>query len=379
MNRVKNISILTSLIIFVFIIYLLSYAFLSLGSNPNQEDRERFASSDHFDTSTENFINRDQEALEKMNERMAKRKNEAGAWISFFFGNENQRKPLDRLPVLKPNLGEFLKPSDKLKVIWFGHSSFLINISGKTILVDPIVSEFASPFFFIVRRFQSSPLSLEELPRIDYVLISHDHYDHLDMPTIKFFRDKDTKFMVPLGVGAHLEGWGIEKSSINEFDWWDKLEFDDIEFVATPAQHFSGRSFSNKNSTLWAGWIIKNVKKRIFFSGDSGYDIHFKEIGEKYGPFDIAFFDNGQYNKNWEEVHLLPEQGVEAFYDLKAKIFFPVHWGAFTLSTHSWFEPAQKIYDYSVERNFPIIMPNIGEIVEVSEDYRTKRWWMKFQ
>lgn len=176
-------------------------------------------------------------------------------------------------------------------------------------------------------------------------------------------------------VGAHIQGWGIEKSRITELDWWQGHKVKGLEFVATPAQHFSGRSFNDRNKTLWASWVIKSGDKKVFFSGDSGYDKHFKEIGDKYGPFDLAFIENGQYNKAWEEVHLLPEQGIQAFYDLKAKIFFPVHWGVFKLSIHPWYEPINKVYQSSLEKKFHLIAPRIGEVVEVGMDYKLVNWW----
>lgn len=356
-------------------------AYLAMGTGPSKKDLQRFSKSSHFNKERQVFVNRNVQAFNNMN----KRKKFSGGWFNFLFGNENQRRPETELPVLKPKLKDFLATSvtatdsDDIKVIWFGHSSFLLNFEGKIILVDPILSTYASPLPFVIGRFQPAPLTLEELPPVDYVLISHDHYDHLDMATIKHFREKKTKFMVPLGVGAHLKGWGIDPAKIHEFDWWDRLNFAGVDFIATPAQHFSGRSFSNRNSTLWSGWIIKSDQKRVFFSGDSGYDIHFKEIGEKYGPFDIAFIENGQYNVSWKEVHLMPEQGVQAFYDLKAKIYFPVHWGAFTLSLHPWFEPAEKVYQYSLARKFPIIIPNIGELVKVNQAYKTRPWWENFK
>ena len=183
-----------------------------------------------------------------------------------------------------------------------GHSSILVNFFGVTILLDPVFSSRASPVPFTVGRFQKAVVSLEDLPSIDFVLISHDHYDHLDMNTVQYFINKKTKFLVPLGVAPHLKGWGIDPSQIKEFDWWDKYEVRGVKFIATPAQHFSGRGIFEKNKSLWSGWSISNKKQKIFFSGDSGYDIHFKEIGRRLGPFDIVFLDSGQYNLLWRRV-----------------------------------------------------------------------------
>ncbi len=345
----------------------------SLGTAPSESEQRRFEMSDHFDKNKKVFLNRD--AFKRMDKR---KKFESGGWIKFFFGNDNKAVPKDGLPVLTPDLSHFKAPSDKMKVIWFGHSTFMLNLKGRIFLIDPILTNHASPVPLVIKRFQPPPLNLKELPEVDTVLISHDHYDHLDMNTIKSFLKKKTKFIVPLGVGSHLIGWGIESERITELDWWGSTEDRGFEFIATPAQHFSGRTLGSRNATLWAGWIIKCDDKKIFYSGDSGYDIHFKEIGEKYGPFDVAFLENGQYNKAWEEVHLLPEQGVKAYYDLRANIFFPVHWGAFKLSIHSWFEPIRNVYQSSLARNFPLVAPKIGEVVELDEYYKQAPWWEEF-
>lgn len=369
----KNKKITLSLILFciVFSIPFIVGGCAALGSKTKLSDKNQFEHSPQYRKDNGIFVNRREDIFATMSER----NKSSGGFIKFLFGNDKGGKPEKGLPVLKPSLEEFLSPSEDIKVIWFGHSTFMLNLKGKIILIDPILSNYASPLFFIMRRFQESPLTLEELPKIDYILISHDHYDHLDMPTVRYFKDKETKFIVPLGVGAHISGWGVDKTRIVELDWWQSVAFDDLKLIATPAQHFSGRSYNDRNATLWAGWIVKNDKHSIFFSGDSGYDTHFKAAGEKYGPFDIAFLDNGQYNKQWEEVHLLPEQVVDAYYDLKAKALFPVHWGVFKLARHPWYEPIQKAYQFSVEKNFPIIAPKIGEVVVVNNLYKVKPWW----
>ena len=318
------------------------------------------------------FANRDAQAVKRMNQRMEKAKFNI---FKFLFGKQNDVVPVNGLPVLKPNLAEFLEPSDQMKLIWFGHSTFMLNVEAKIVLVDPVLSSAASPIPLVIRRFQAPPLQASELPDIDFILISHDHYDHLDMSTIKHFKGKNTRFLVPLGVGSHLTGWGIDSDRVTEHDWWQSTTVDGIEFTATPAQHFSGRSFYDKNATLWAGWAVKATTQSLFFSGDSGYDIHFGQIGERLGPFDIVLLDNGQYNPAWEEVHMLPEQASQAVRDLKAKAFFPVHWGGFKLSTHPWYEPIQRAYQLSTESPYRIVAPKIGEVLSVSDNYQTDTWW----
>ena len=286
------------------------------------------------------------------------------------------KSPEQKLPEVKPDLQSFLAPSDELKLIWLGHSTFLLNMSGTIILVDPVFGPSAAPFSFLVKRFQATTLSLEELPKIDYIVISHDHYDHLDMPTMKFFATKEVQFLVPLGIGAHLNKWGIDLSRITQMDWWQSKTVGDVEFIATPAQHFSGRSPFEENKTLWASWVIRSKLHNVYFSGDSGYNKHYKEIGDKYGPFDLAFLENGQYNVKWRAVHNLPEESVQAYFDLRAKRFLPVHWGMFVLSLHTWREPVDKLLELSKEKGVNIVTPKLGEMVTVNDNYKNTEWWL---
>nr|WP_295902354.1 MBL fold metallo-hydrolase [uncultured Bdellovibrio sp.] len=339
------------------------------GSSPNGEQVESFKKSPQFRDGK--FVNRIPDVLEKMRKEAF-----SVSTIMEWLAKGEGRVPATPLPEVKPDLNEFLKPSQDVKVIWFGHSTFLLNFSGKIILVDPVFSESASPVSFMVQRFQAPVLKLEELPKIDLILISHDHYDHLDMETMKFFAKKENKFLTPLGVGSHLVGWGIDRSRITELDWWQSTHFEGIEFVATPAQHFSGRGVSDGNKTLWASWVIRNSDHNIYFSGDSGYDTHFKDIGDKYGPFDIAFIENGQYNQKWKAVHALPEESVQAYFDLRAKRFFPIHWGMFVLALHSWREPVDELLKLSKSRGVNLVTPKLGEVVAINDNYRNVEWWI---
>ncbi|UXR64688.1 MBL fold metallo-hydrolase [Bdellovibrio bacteriovorus] len=372
-------------------------AFPAMGTSPGDEEKNRLKKSAQYNPQKHEFQNRIPDVLEKMRKEAMS----AGTLIEFFAGGKG-REPAKRLPEVKPDLQEFLKPSDKLKVIWMGHSTFLLNLSGKIILVDPVFSGSAAPVSFMVKRFQPPPLSLSELPKIDVIVISHDHYDHLDMQAIKFFADKDVPFLTPLGVGAHLRGWGIADSRISEFDWWQGTTLDGVEFIATPAQHFSGRGLRDGNKTLWASWVIRSETHNVFFSGDSGYDIHFKQIGDKYGPFEIAFIENGQYNEKWRAVHALPEESVQAYFDLKAQRFFPVHWGMFSLAFHSWRDlkaqrffpvhwgmfslafhswrhPVDSLVRLAKERGVRIMTPQLGEMVYVDDNYQNVEWWQDLE
>lgn len=340
------------------------------GTLPSKEYIERFRTSKQFDSAKKVFVNRRPEILKEMRKRAMS----IPTFIEFFRPRKD-RFPTKPLPEVKPDLNKFIEPSDTIKVIWFGHSTFLLNIDGKTILVDPVFSKSASPVRFLMKRFQASVLSLSELPPIDLILLSHDHYDHLDMETIKFFAKTNVPFLCPLGVSSHLIGWGINQDRITELDWWQEKNYFNIQFISTPAQHFSGRDGLHDNATLWCSWVIKSAKHSIYFSGDSGYDVHFKDIGEKYGPFDIAFMETGQYNELWREVHMLPEEAAEAFFDLKAKRYFPIHWGMFRLSIHTWYEPVEKIHQYSLEKNIPLVTPKLGQIVELNEQFQNQLWW----
>ena len=341
-----------------------------LGKTPNGEDLVRIQKSSNYDLTNKKFLNRKPRLIAEM-----KKKNFNWKAIKEWYTPGLDRVPAAGIPEVKPDLNAFLEPSKDLKTIWFGHSSFLLNMNGNIILVDPVFSEAASPIKFMIKRFQKPVLSLEELPEIDYVLISHDHYDHLDMESIKFFVDKSAKFVTPLGVGSHLKKWGIEQNRITEKDWWQSAEFDSIKFIATPAQHFSGRDGIHENSTLWASWVIQSNDHNIYFSGDSGYDTHFKQIGNKYGPFDAAFIESGQYNENWKEVHMLPDEGVQAFKDLKAKKYFPIHWGMFELALHTWYDPIEKLFNLSRSEKFDLLAPKIGLLVNINNPDANEMWW----
>ena len=285
------------------------------------------------------------------------------------------RKPKSKLPQVNPDLKVFNTKSENPKFIWFGHSTILMNIDGKIILIDPVFSKNAAPVNFMVKRFQSPVLLLDELPPIDIIVISHNHYDHLDKKTIKFFREKNTKFVVPLGVGTTLKKWGIASSKIRELNWYESEKSKGLNFTATPAIHYSGRGLFDKNKTLWSSWVIESNNKKIFFSGDSGYGNHFKEIGERFGDFDFAFIENGQYDRRWPEIHMFPEETVQAALDLKAKKIIPIHWGMFDLSLHKWNEPIKESYKIAKEKDIPIIIPKLGEIFFEGKKESENLWW----
>jgi L-ascorbate metabolism protein UlaG (beta-lactamase superfamily) len=222
------------------------------------------------------------------------------------------------------------------------------------------------------------PIEPEHLPPIDAVILSHDHYDHLDYHSIQKLKDKVGKFIVPFGVGSHLVRWGVHPAKISEYDWWSELELDGLKLVCTPARHFSGRSLFNRDSTLWCSWVIMGQQTRIFYGGDSGYAPHFKEIGEKYGPFDLTFMECGQYDERWPAIHMMPEETVQAHIDVLGKLMIPIHWSAFTMALHDWTDPIERVTKAAKERNVNISTPRIGEAVNVgSAEYPASVWWNK--
>ncbi len=342
----------------------------SFGAKISKEAKATYARSPQFNAGTGVFENRRPATFSEIMKRFTWRD-----YLEIFKAGVD-RTPASPLPAIKPDLDAFMESGSDIKIIWLGHSSLLIRMGGKTILIDPVLSGAASPFPFLVKRFQPPPLTYDTLPPIDFIVLSHDHYDHLDMKAARFFRDKNVSFITPLGVGEHLKYWGVPAQNITELDWWESFKTDGITFTATPAQHASGRRmFSGRDETLWASWVISNPAHKLYFSGDSGYDTHFKEIGEREGPFDIAFMDNGQYNEKWREVHLLPEEGIQAFKDLNAKTLFPVHWGTFKLAWHTWYEPITRMHALSSAQNIPLIAPVPGEVVVPGKQTAGSLWW----
>ena len=341
-----------------------------IGKKPSGDHLEKIMRSSQWDSIREKFVNRNQEEYDLM----IKNFDYWGMTKEQLFGRQKNRFPKSKLPEIKPDLKKFGQ-TNNLSYIWLGHSTVLLRLEGKTILFDPVFTN-ASPIGLFGKRFQKPIISLDELPKIDYVFLSHDHYDHLDKESVEYlFTRKNIKFFTPLGVSSYLIGWGLEPSRVMEFDWWDEYDLGDFKFALTPGQHFSGRAGMSTNPTLWGSWVLLGKSERVYFSGDSGYDIHFKQIGEKYGPFDVVFMENGQYNKRWKMSHLNPEETVLATLDINAKSMQPIHWGMYNLAPHNWNEPPIKTFALSKEKNFNLLMPILGEVVNDFEKYQTKVWW----
>ncbi len=294
--------------------------------------------------------------------------------LKAFLFDAKDREPSGAVPFVKTDLKNLSDTAPQ--IVWFGHSSYLLKIEGKNILIDPVFSGNASPVSFFARSFTgSNEYSIDDFPFIDVVIITHDHYDHLDYKTILQLKDKAHHFYTSLGVGEHLSYWGIDESRITEFDWWDSIKVtSSIQLTAAPARHFSGRRFK-RGQSLWSSFILQTPEHTIYLGGDSGYDTHFKTIGEKYGPFDLAILECGQYNAWWPYIHMMPEQTVQAAKDLNAKVLMPVHWGKFTLALHDWNESVERVAKAAKENDVTLTVPMIGQTVSIATHYPDSVWW----
>lgn len=295
----------------------------------------------------------------------------------FLFGKHPNKIPLKPLTFIQPELNSIPK-THLPEIIWFGHSSYLIKIDDKRILVDPVFSKTPSPFSFIgSRAFPGTDfVKAEEFKNIDIMVITHDHYDHLDYQSFLKISPNVKKIITSIGVGSHFERWGISIDKINELCWNQTVEvFDSIKLTAVPARHFTGRKFK-RNQTLWSAFVLEAGNQKLFLGGDSGYDTHFEKIGNDYGPFDIALLECGQYNELWPYIHMFPEQTVQAAIDLKAKILMPVHWGKFSLAMHPWNEPIERVTIEAEKKHVQILTPKLGETIIVSKDFPNQKWWL---
>ena len=269
-------------------------------------------------------------------------------------------------------------PSTGLRVTWLGHSTFLVEIDGARVLIDPVWSERVSPFSFMgPKRFFAPPMPLKEVPDVDAVVISHDHYDHLDESTIVSLNGRGLRFVVPLGVGAHLESWGVPGERITELDWWKDADVGVLKLTATPARHFSGRSMAmlDRNETLWSGWAIQGPAHRIFYGGDTAMFPGFVEIGERLGPFDANIIEVGAYGSAWPDVHLGPEQAMAAHVQLGGGLMIPAHWGTFNLSIHAWTEPIERLLVAAEQAGTAVAVPRPGQSIEPAIAEPVTRWW----
>jgi L-ascorbate metabolism protein UlaG (beta-lactamase superfamily) len=298
--------------------------------------------------------------------------------LSEFLCGGERRVPSGPLPLLNPLDAWTRPPGNGLRVTWLGHSTLLIEIDGLRVLTDPVFGPRASPSRFAgPKRFQPTPVRLRAMPPLDLVVISHDHYDHLDYPTIRELARHDVPFVTSLGVGAHLESWGVRSERIVELDWWETHELPDTDLMVTaaPSQHFSGRGLKDRNATLWSSLVIRSAHHTVFFSGDTGLTTEYAAIRERLGPFDLVMLEIGAFHPAWGDIHLGPRNALDALALLGGGPLLPVHWGTFSLAMHAWDEPAETLLELAPRRDAQLVMPRLGEPVEPAHVERVEPWW----
>lgn len=368
-------TILFYLLFFIVVLILLVMAFMKFGKvfggKPTKEQKELYSQySNHVEGKFTNLMPQ-LNIVETPN------------FIDDSLHPKSTRRPDFEIPYLKVDPKSLAQKTKHTRITWFGHSTILLEMDGKNILIDPMFGEIPSPVPAIIgqkRYSKGLPLTIDELPPIDAVLITHDHYDHLDHQSILKIKDKVRKFYVPLGLNAHLHAWGVSPSKIEELNWYETTTLDGITFTLTPSHHYSGRSLTDRFESLWGGWVIKGALDNIYLSGDGGYGEHFKQIGETYGPFDFAMIECGQYSRYWRQNHLFPEQSVRVAADVGAKLIMPIHWGAFTLAMHTWNAPVKRFLARAKELNIPVTTPIIGEQIVLGKapnEQPKSTWWEK--
>ena len=293
-------------------------------------------------------------------------------WIA---GTGAVRTPTRPVPTVARTRADFEAPQ-AFRVTWLGHATALLEIDGRRLLTDPVFSKTASPGpLFGVARFFAPPLPLGELPDVDAVLLTHDHYDHLDWQTVRALAGRVPRWIAPLGVGAHLERWGVPADRITELDWWDEASVEGVRVVATPSRHFSGRSLTGRDTTLWCGYAVLGEAGRVYLTGDGGMQPQFAEVGRRLGPFNVTLAEAGAYNADWADIHLGPEQAVEAVRQARGGLMIPVHWGTFNLAFHGWTEPAERVLVAADAAGVRVALPRPGESVDPADPPDVERWW----
>jgi L-ascorbate metabolism protein UlaG (beta-lactamase superfamily) len=297
-----------------------------------------------------------------------------------FFFRRGRREPPAPLPVERPHEAWSLRPSGGFRVTWLGHSTVLLEMDGHRILTDPVFGERASPFRFAgPKRFHPAPARLSELPPLDAVLLSHDHFDHLCQSTMAELARGRVPIVTALGVGAHLEGFGVDPGRITELDWHEQTQVGGVRFTATPSQHFSGRSLTDANTTLWASWVVETDRRKVFFSGDTGLMPELGDTGRRYGPFDLVMLEIGAFHPSWGTIHLGPENALTAFEMLGGGTLLPVHWGTFNLGLHDWDDPGETLLTLAAGRGARIVTPRIGAVFEPEQVAGPTPWWREVE
>lgn len=359
------------LVVLAFAMALLLYFLFHprIGDDPTGERLARIQGSAHYKEGK--FQNVEETTMDMPPSKMAR------VMWQFIKGGEG-REPKSIIPTVAfdREIWDAILDSS-YAVAWFGHSSLLIKMGGTTFLCDPVFGERASTFSFMgPKRFNyDGHMSVDQLPHVDVVLLSHDHYDHLDHGTVVQLKDKVQRWVMPLGVGAHLERWGVAADRIIERDWWESVELEGSRCTLAPSRHFSGRSLTNRFSTLWGSWVIEGSGKRIYFGADSGPSGNFAEVGERFGAFDLVLLECGAYNVDWAEIHMRPEETAQAAKELNAKVLMPIHWAKFSLAMHPWKEPVERLTIAARSLGMPLLTPRVGRIVMDADLSLSERWW----
>lgn len=367
----KNLYLYIRIIFVAFLLFSVAATIVVLrigdeevGESASGEHLERIKKSPNYDGSK--FVNAEP------TEHLA----EGNYWnlISDYLFPSNNRRPSQRISTDSSSPINF-DNTFGLQLFWLGHSTVLINIDSVIILIDPVFDERVAVIVGSSERFQAAVIDRENLPKVDAVIISHDHYDHLEKNSIDFFAKRGTIFFVPLGVGAHLRAWQVPDSQIVELDWWESRDFKSLKIVCTPARHFSGRSLLNFDETLWASWVIIGSTHRLFHGGDTGYSDQFEKIGNRFGPFDVTLLPIGAYSKYWPDIHLNPEEVVTAHLALKGQLLIPVHWGTFDVAFHPWDEPIERLVQAAKEQEVQFATPQPGEKIRFDSLGMIEKWW----
>lgn len=358
------------IVVIIFIITIITIYFMNFwkpfGGKVTLEDKKLYKKASNYDFESGKFFNESEYKL-------------IGNSGENNFVSSKDTVPEDVIKAEKTNLKEKLMLDD-FSVTWFGHSTIFLQMHGMNILIDPIFSDYASPFKFVgPKRFSEIPMKVDELPMIDIVIVSHDHYDHLDYDSIVGLKDKAEQFIVPLGVEKHLEAWGVEKNKIVSMAWWEEITINNLLIACTPAKHNSFRLPQNRFDTLWASFVLIDEYNKVFYTGDTGFEKHFSEIYDKYGNFDLALLECGQYDVNWKFSHMTPEQSLEVGRNLNADVVMPIHWGTFKIANHAWDDPVVRFVSKAKENNFKYAVPKIGETFNPKVDEKVEEWWSEIK
>lgn len=359
--------IISGVVVLLLIASIAQHVLSEMGSIPSADKRNRlYGHLSYYNTELSEFVSPDEVTY------FPERTTGGTSGFGRFF-SKSPNAPKKQLPTVKLTKDDFPAVPSDYALYWLGHSSAIIELDGLRILIDPVLQN-AAPFPGIVDRYVESPIKREELPDVDIVLISHDHYDHLEARTMKYLKDRDTRFIVPLGVGARLQSWDVPREKITEMAWSDSINISSVRIAALPTVHYSGRTGRDRNQTLWAAYAIKGNAKNIFWSGDTGYGEHIREIAQTYGPFDLACIEIDGWNDGWPNTHLYPHEAVQVAYEMGATLMLPTHWGVFDLALHQWNESIQMAVDAANDHQVHVITPMMGQRI-VPGETETKKWW----